>query len=110
MSQILDKLGNRIKKLRKMQGLSQEKLAAKAKLHYTYIGAVERGERNLSLQSIEKIAKGLNVSIAELFSLPEKPSIEADLREEITNLLCNKDVKTLTLVLRVLKALLEKLY
>jgi transcriptional regulator with XRE-family HTH domain len=108
MSQILAKLGNRIKVLRKMQGLSQEKLATKAKLHYTYIGAVERGERNLSLQSIEKIAKGLNVSIAELFSFSEKPSTEAGLREEIANLLRNKDVKALERVLKVLKALLEE--
>ncbi len=108
MSQILVKLGNRIKELRKMQGLSQEKLAAKANLHYTYIGAVERGERNLSLQSIEKIAKGLNVSIAELFSFPERPSTEVGLREEITNLLRNKNAKALKLVLKVLKALLEE--
>lgn len=56
-----------VKAIRERQGLSQEKLAAEAGLHRTYIGMVERLERNPSLISIYKIAKGLNIDIKELF-------------------------------------------
>ena len=47
-------------------GLSQEKFAAKCKLDRTYVGSVERGERNIALRNIEKIAKTLGISISEL--------------------------------------------
>ena len=65
---ILKQFGDRVRDLRKAQGLSQEDLAEKADLHYTYIGGVERGERNLSLKSIERIALALKMDIGELFS------------------------------------------
>ena len=52
MADILKQFGKKVRELRKAQGLSQEELAEKADLHYTYIGGVERGERNLSLKSI----------------------------------------------------------
>ncbi len=57
----------RIRQLRKRKKLSQEEFADVCGLHRTYIGSVERGERNLTLESIETIAKALRVSIAELF-------------------------------------------
>ena len=61
------KLGNRIKELRKAIGLSQEKFALKIDMDRTYFATVESGKRNISLQNIEKIARGLGVSISELF-------------------------------------------
>ena len=63
---ICKKFGNRIHELRIAQGLSQEVLAQKAGLHRTYIGAIERGERNVSLINIEKIASALNLSIVDI--------------------------------------------
>ena len=60
-------LGARIRKLRKAQEWSQERLAESSGMHWTYIGQVERGERNLTLQSIQAIAKALNLKISELF-------------------------------------------
>ncbi|MGD1062445.1 MAG: helix-turn-helix transcriptional regulator [Terracidiphilus sp.] len=60
-------LGARIRKLRKAQEWSQERLAESSDMHWTYIGQVERGERNLTLQSIQAIAKALNLKISELF-------------------------------------------
>lgn len=60
------KLGNNIKQLRLDLGLSQEQLAEKANLHRTYIGAVERGERNISLDNIIALAHGLGVSVVNL--------------------------------------------
>ncbi|MCX6784161.1 MAG: helix-turn-helix transcriptional regulator [candidate division WWE3 bacterium] len=68
VSKILDRFGNRIKQLRKLKGLTQEGLADRSHLHYTYIGAVERGEKNISLKNIEKVSKGLGVTLSEFFS------------------------------------------
>jgi transcriptional regulator with XRE-family HTH domain len=61
-------IGNRVRVLRKEQGLSQEELGFKADLHHTYIGAVERGERNISLDSLQKIAHGLGVDVGKILN------------------------------------------
>ena len=58
-----------MKRLRSSQGLSQERLAALAQLHPNYIGSVERRERNISIDNIEKIAAALGVPIATLLSI-----------------------------------------
>ena len=63
---ICKKFGARVRELRIAQGLSQEVLAQKAGLHRTYIGGIERGERNVSLINIEKIASALNLSIVDI--------------------------------------------
>lgn len=67
MSQIKSRFGATVRKLRNKKGLSQEAFADLCGLHRTYIGGVERGERNVSLENIEKIAKALGVSVAALF-------------------------------------------
>ena len=64
---IAKQLGERIKELRKKTGLSQEKFALSIEMDRTYYASVESGKRNISLQNIEKIAKGLNITISELF-------------------------------------------
>ncbi len=64
---ITDKVGNRIKELRKEEGISQEKLAFKAELDRTYVAGVESGKRNLSIKSLEKILIALNVSFEAFF-------------------------------------------
>ena len=64
---ITERVGNRIRELRSQTGLSQEKFALKIDMDRTYFATVESGKRNISLQNIEKIAKGLDVSLAELF-------------------------------------------
>ncbi len=64
---ILIKFGERVRELRKIKGLSQEQLAFKAKLHRTYIGMIERSEKNITLINIEKIANALDVNIKALF-------------------------------------------
>jgi transcriptional regulator with XRE-family HTH domain len=61
-------LGARIRQLRKEREWSQEDLAAASGMHWTYIGQVERGERNLTIQSIRSIAKGLNLKMSELLA------------------------------------------
>ena len=63
----LSKIGKNIREVRSDRNLSQESLASLAGLDRTYIGGVERGERNISVLNITKIAKALNVSINQLF-------------------------------------------
>jgi len=60
------RFGERIRTVRKQAGLSQEELAAACGLHRTYVGAVERGERNLSLLNIVQLARALRVKPADL--------------------------------------------
>lgn len=60
--------GRKVRELRKDKGYSQEKLADKADLHRTYIGSIERGEQNVSIDNIAKIAKALRTPIANLFN------------------------------------------
>lgn len=63
---VLVKFGDNVRRLRKEMNISQEELSFKADLHRTYIGMIERAEKNITLVNIEKIAKALNVDIKEL--------------------------------------------
>ena len=67
MSEISKLIGQRIRNYRTQQKLSQEKLAELSGCHPTYSGQVERGEKNATLESIEKIASALNIPLAQLF-------------------------------------------
>jgi len=65
---LLNRLGQRIRELRNTSDFSQEKLAFKCDLDRTYIGSVERGERNISIINLQKIATALNVELHELLN------------------------------------------
>ena len=67
MSKLSVEIGQRIRSYRLQSGLNQEGLAEKCGLHPTYIGQIERGEKNATLESISKIAGGLNLSLSKLF-------------------------------------------
>ena len=60
--------GRRVRDLRQQLELSQEELAERARLHRNYVGGIERGERNVGLVNVGKLAAALKVSVAELFS------------------------------------------
>lgn len=64
---ITEKIGKRIRELRKETGLSQEKFAAKIGMDRTYYASVELGKRNISIINLEKIAQGLGMSLADMF-------------------------------------------
>ncbi len=66
MSEITKKFGENVRCFRNKNGMSQEHLAAQASLHRTYIGSIERGERNISLENIVKVAYALGVSPEKL--------------------------------------------
>ncbi len=59
--------GKIIREFRKEKGISQEELAFRSNLHRTYIGMIERGEKNITLENIEKLSKGLDVSMKLIF-------------------------------------------
>jgi transcriptional regulator with XRE-family HTH domain len=63
---ILERFGKRLRELRKEKGYSQESFGAACVLDRTYIGGIERGERNVALENIEAIAQALGITLAEL--------------------------------------------
>jgi transcriptional regulator with XRE-family HTH domain len=65
-SPIVRQFAFRLRETRMAKGLSQEALADEAGLHRTYVGSVERGERNISLVNVERLAKALNLTVCEL--------------------------------------------
>jgi transcriptional regulator with XRE-family HTH domain len=65
--QILIKFGQKVREERNKQKISQEELAERAGVHRTYIGMIERAEKNITLENIEKIAKALGVKLGSLF-------------------------------------------
>ncbi len=69
MKDIQKLFGDRMKEIRLGKGVSQEALAAAADLHRTYVSSVERGERNVSIVNIARLADALNVPIREFFPL-----------------------------------------
>ena len=73
--EIQNRFGVRVRQLRTDRGWSQEAFADLCGLHRTYIGSVERGEQNISLENIQKLAATLGISLAELFAVfDEKPA------------------------------------
>lgn len=73
--EIQNQFGHRVRQLRTERGWSQEGFADLCGLHRTYIGSIERGEQNISLSNIEKIATTLGLSLAQLFStFTEEPT------------------------------------
>jgi len=69
MAEINKHVGSNIRKLRCKKGWSQEQLAFEADLHRAYIGQIERGEKNIGLINLEKIAKALKAGVNELVSV-----------------------------------------
>lgn len=111
MEAILKKFGRKVRTLRQEQGLSQEELAHKAGLHYTYIGSVERGEANLTLRNIEKIANALGVKLPELFSFAttreKTPKSLLRVKRQLFSLIKDEDLETSRDIIKVVKCVLS---
>lgn len=65
--ELLITFGRKVQEYRKELGISQEELAFRAGFHRTYIGMIERGERNISLSNLDKLANALQINIKDLF-------------------------------------------
>jgi len=106
VSDLVAKVGERIRRLRKERNLSQEQLAERSNLHTNYVGQVERGEKNLTLETLEKIVSGLGVSLEELFRFLG-PMDRKDALGEIVRLLSERSAEDHSMVLRVLETVLN---
>ncbi|WP_432775643.1 helix-turn-helix transcriptional regulator [Brevibacillus gelatini] len=108
MSDFLKLIGERIRSLRKEKGLTQEALAEKSDIHYSYIGGIERGDRNISLATLEKIINALEITPVELFQF-HKTDIETELLdkrmliEAHRSLLINLSMDEVKLIHRIAK-------
>jgi transcriptional regulator with XRE-family HTH domain len=69
-------LGRRVRQLRLRRGFSQEAFADHCGVHRTFMGTIERGESNLSLQNLARIASGLEITLAKLFSGIERQAAQ----------------------------------
>ncbi len=98
-------IGNRIRELRKQRGLSQEELGYKAGLHLTHIGAIERGEKNWSIDTILKVARGLNVDIKDLFDYPLDPTEAKLLKKALVEEISTSSPDVVKLMLGLLSGL-----
>lgn len=78
MSEIRKVIGNRIKNLRNERGWSQEEFAHKANLSQSYFGALERGEKSASIETLEKIAVAFGITFEELFRYIQPSSEDVD--------------------------------
>ncbi|CAN7310452.1 helix-turn-helix transcriptional regulator [Paenibacillus sp. LjRoot153] len=105
MGDILKIVGARVRDIRKDRGLTQEQLAEVSGFHFTYVGAVERGEKNITLLNLEKMAEALNTDVQELFRYAGldlgQTSKQRDL-QEVLNLLMrqsNEEIKRAKFIL-----------
>jgi transcriptional regulator with XRE-family HTH domain len=109
--EILNLVGARIKVLRKEKGLSQEALGEKGGFHFTYIGQVERGEKNVSLVNLAKIAEALEINISQLFAYVSDgiEFTETDLMiQEIVDMLREASSNKIRLSRNILRELLNE--
>lgn len=100
-------VGSRIRTFRLHLGMTQEELAEKAELHNTYIGQVERGEKNLTIASMEKILSALGLTFEEFFAHMGLPSQEKNYAEQCYDLVSQKTVSEQAHLLRILQEIVQ---
>ena len=105
----LKRIGERIRALRRERGLTQESLAEKAKIHPTYLSEIENGKANVSLPALASLARGLRVSLADLFPA-RKRSLPLELESALAKSLyrlSRQSPENQQTVLRILRLLLD---
>ena len=102
MSELAKIVGQRIRNYRTRKGLSQEKLAELASCHHTYIGQLERGEKNATIESIEKISLALDVPMSQLFEGLGGQNEDANIPLKCYELLAGKPVAEQERLYRIL--------
>lgn len=105
-SELVKRVGERIRRLRKEMNLSQEQLAVRSGLHTNYVGQVERGEKNLTLETLDKVVGGLGISLEELFRYIG-PVEKQDVLGQIVELLVERPSEDQKMALSVLKSVME---
>ncbi|TKH37934.1 transcriptional regulator [Paenibacillus polymyxa] len=108
--EVLKLVGARIRALRKEKGLSQESLGEKGGFHFSYIGQIERGEKNVSLINIAKIADALDVNLIQLFAYVNediKVTKHEDGIQEIVNILQKTSPEKVRLARNVIREIIN---
>lgn len=107
MTNLTKVVGERIRFLRKERGLSQEELAYRASLHNTYIGQLERGEKNATIESVAKVCAALEITLEKLFDDKETRSKVLSFElEKIVRLLESRSKKDQNAVLMFIESLI----
>ncbi|MNO66160.1 HTH-type transcriptional regulator SinR [compost metagenome] len=98
-------VGQRIREYRKQKNWTQEQLAEAASIHYSYIGGIERGDRNISLETLEKIAAALDITAGDLLRL-EVVLDKQQLLDEHMKLVSVRSAEEIALITGIIRALL----
>lgn len=104
-----EKFGARVRQLRKAKKRTQEELAKKAGMDYKHLGAIERGEKNVTINNIEKIARGLAVEPHQLFLFSlEELRLESDVgKDKIIDLVKTAPEKIQPHLIKILQCVLQ---
>ncbi|QDP39319.1 helix-turn-helix domain-containing protein [Radiobacillus deserti] len=101
-------IGERLRTLRKERNLSQEDLANISSLHPTYVGQLERGEKNATIETLEKVTKGLGVSLEEFFRFTETNGDKKDeVIAQLNTLLNNVTDEDQEVIMKIIQVLID---
>ena len=103
MNSISKTVGARIRAYRLQQGFTQEELAERASLHNTYIGQAERGEKNLTIASLEKILSALNISFSDFFAYMPSSDQSTSIASECYELISRKSENEQNIIKTILE-------
>ncbi len=111
MDNIFKNIGSRIREERKKLGYSQDELADRSGLHTTYIGGIERGEKNPTVTTLQKISDALNIPLFQLFKFNSEKPDEEDIVviDEIVDLYKTQSKRTKRVIKRMIQILGEDL-
>lgn len=107
MADLRTLLGRRVRKLRKQKGWTQEELGEFSNISYKFLGSVERGQENPSIDFVSKIADALEVSMRDLFDFEHELASEGELRDQINALLDEADLEELQTISQVVRSILR---
>lgn len=105
VAELINQIGRKIRILRKNRGLTQEQLGEKVQLPQSYIGSVERGEKNISMETLERLIHALRVSPAEVFET-ELSSEKEMLLDALKVLLQNRNINEIEIIYKLSKDVL----
>lgn len=109
MENVRKEIGKKIREIRKIKGLTQEELGEKANLSYKFIGELERGKVNVSLDSIDRISKALGIYIGDLFRKEKEPILKITVKEKTPlSKLSFHDIRLIKKALRLLNRTFSK--
>lgn len=100
-------LGNRIKRLRKLRGLSQEELSEKVDIDPKHLSRIEVGRGFPSLDTLERLADALNVELKDFFEFTHETPSPRELKETLTGLLKEVDEERLRLLVKIVRTVVR---